>query len=62
MNSIKVALLQLMPEENLQGNIEKGIRAIEKSAMMGADIALFLKCGAVDTIFRRTRMFCENLL
>lgn len=41
MNSIKVALLQLMPEENLQGNIEKGIRAIEKSAMMGADIALF---------------------
>lgn len=41
MNSIKVALLQLMPKENLQGNIEKGIRAIEKSAMMGADIALF---------------------
>jgi predicted amidohydrolase len=41
MNSIKVALLQLMPEENLQGNIEKGTQAIEKSAMIGADIALF---------------------
>lgn len=41
MNSVKVALLQLIPEENLQGNIEKGIRAVEKAAKMGADIALF---------------------
>lgn len=41
MNSIKVALLQLYPEGNLQGNIEKGIRAVEKAAKMGADIALF---------------------
>lgn len=41
MNSIKVALLQLYPEENLQGNIEKGIEAVEKAARMGADIALF---------------------
>ena len=41
MNSIKVALLQLMPEENLQGNIEKGTQAVEKAARMGADIALF---------------------
>lgn len=41
MNSIKVALLQLDPEGNLQGNIEKGIEAVEKAARMGADIALF---------------------
>lgn len=41
MNSIKVALLQLYPEGNLQGNIEKGIEAVEKAARMGADIALF---------------------
>lgn len=41
MNSIKVALLQLDPEGNLQGNIEKGIVAVEKAAKMGADIALF---------------------
>lgn len=41
MNSIKIALLQLDPEGNLQGNIEKGIVAVEKAARMGADIALF---------------------
>ena len=41
MNSINVALLQLYPEGNLQGNIEKGIEAVEKAARMGADIALF---------------------
>ena len=41
MNSIKVALLQLDLEGNLQGNIEKGIEAVEKAARMGADIALF---------------------
>lgn len=41
MNSIKLALLQLYPEGNLQGNIEKGIEAVEKAARMGADIALF---------------------
>lgn len=41
MNSIKVALLQFYPEGNLQGNIEKGIEAVEKAARMGADIALF---------------------
>lgn len=41
MNSIKVALLQFYPERNLQGNIEKGIEAVEKAARMGADIALF---------------------
>lgn len=41
MNSIKVALLQLYPEGNLQGNIKKGIEAVEKAARMGADIALF---------------------
>lgn len=41
MNSIKVALLQLDPEGNLHGNIEKGIEAVEKAARMGADIALF---------------------
>ena len=41
MNSVKVALLQLMPEKTLQGNIRKGIKAVEAAAAMGADIALF---------------------
>lgn len=41
MTGIKVALLQLMPENNLQGNIAKGIKSVGKAAAMGADIALF---------------------
>ena len=38
MNSIKIALLQLDPEGNLQGNIEKGIVAVEKAAMTAASV------------------------
>lgn len=38
---LKIALLQLMPERNLQGQLEKGIAACRKAGEMGADIALF---------------------
>lgn len=38
---IKIALLQLMPERSLQGQMEKGITACIKAREMGADIALF---------------------
>ena len=41
MNSIKVALLQLMPENTLQENTYKGLAACKEAAEMGADIALF---------------------
>lgn len=41
MNSLKVALLQLMPEGTLDGNIQKGLKYCIKSKEMGADIALF---------------------
>lgn len=41
MNSLKVALLQLMPTGNLDGNLEKGLEACRKAKAMGADIALF---------------------
>lgn len=41
MNSLKVALLQIMPEDTLDGSLQKGIEYCIKSKEMGADIALF---------------------
>ncbi|MHB1483540.1 MAG: carbon-nitrogen hydrolase family protein [Saccharofermentanales bacterium] len=41
MKNLKVALLQLMPEDALDGNLQKGIEFCRKSKEMGADIALF---------------------
>ena len=41
MNSLKIALLQLMPGENETENLEKGIFACRKAKEMDADIALF---------------------
>lgn len=41
MRNLKVALLQLMPEDTLEGNIKKGLDYCKKSKEMGADIALF---------------------
>lgn len=41
MDSLKVALLQLMPEGTLDGNLHKGLEYCRKAKDMGADIALF---------------------
>ena len=41
MKNLKVALLQLMPEETLEGNLQKGLEYCRKAKDMGADIALF---------------------
>lgn len=41
MRNLKVALLQLMPEDTLNGNLQKGLEYCKKSKEMGADIALF---------------------
>jgi predicted amidohydrolase len=41
MKSLKVALLQLMPTETLEGNLQKGLEYCRKAKNMGADIALF---------------------
>lgn len=40
-NSLKVALLQLLPGETLQENLDKGLDACRKAKGMGAQIALF---------------------
>lgn len=41
MNTLKIALLQLIPNAALSENLKKGMDACEKAKRMGADIALF---------------------
>jgi predicted amidohydrolase len=41
MKNLKVALLQLLPENTLEGNLQKGLEYCRKAKEMGADIALF---------------------
>lgn len=41
MTNLKVALMQLLPEDNLTENLEKGIRCCKEAKRKGADIALF---------------------
>lgn len=41
MRNLKVALLQIMPEETLEGNLQKGLKYCRKAKDIGADIALF---------------------
>lgn len=41
MKSLKVALLQLLPENTLEGSMKKGMDSCRKAKAMGADIALF---------------------
>jgi len=41
MKSLKVALLQLLPENTLEENLHKGIVNLKRAKEMGADIALF---------------------
>lgn len=41
MKSLKVALLQILPEKTLEGNLQKGMEYCKKAKMAGADLALF---------------------
>lgn len=41
MENLKVALLQLMPEDTLDRNLQKGLEYCRRSKEMGADIVLF---------------------
>lgn len=41
MKHLKIALLQLLPEGTLEGNLYKGLEYCRKAKDMGADIALF---------------------
>ena len=41
MSTLKIALLQIAPTGDLEGNLVKGIAACREAKAMGADIALF---------------------
>jgi predicted amidohydrolase len=41
MRNLKVALLQIMPEDTIEGNLQKGLEYCRKAKNIGADIALF---------------------
>ncbi|HOO28284.1 MAG TPA: carbon-nitrogen hydrolase family protein, partial [Lachnospiraceae bacterium] len=41
MKNLKVALLQLLPDDTIDGNLEKGLKYCSTAKQMGADIALF---------------------
>lgn len=41
MKSLKIALLQLRPEESIEENLQKGLSACRQAKKMGADLALF---------------------
>lgn len=43
-----VALLQLSPTDSIENNMLKGIEYCKKAKGMGADIAVFQKCGILD--------------
>lgn len=40
-NVFRIALMQLLPEEDLAGQLEKGRKACKRAKEMGADVALF---------------------
>lgn len=41
MNTLNIALLQLLPTGTLEGNLQKGMDACRRAKALGADIALF---------------------
>ena len=41
MNTLKIALLQIAPNNTIDENLKKGIEACRKAKNLGADIALF---------------------
>ncbi len=41
MNTFSVALLQFLPTDTADGNLQKGIDACKRAKLMGADLALF---------------------
>ena len=41
MNTLKIAMLQLLPGKSLEENLQKGLDACRQAKAMGADIALF---------------------
>ena len=48
---MKIALLQILPTDSLNGNREKGMEACRKAKVLGADIALFPEMWSSGYVF-----------
>lgn len=57
---LKIAFLQLIPEANIEGNIEKGIKACREAKEKGADIALFPEMWSCGYVFPHNEEWLEK--
>ncbi len=58
---IRIAFLQLLPEENLAGQLKKGLAACREAKGRGADIALFPEMWSSGYRIPQDRSACEAL-
>lgn len=57
---LKIAFLQLVPDVNIEDNIEKGIKACREAKANGADIALFPEMWSSGYIFPHNKEWLEQ--
>ena len=53
---LKIAFLQLIPDVNMEANIEKGIKACREAKANGADIALFPEMWSSGYVYIRNQL------
>lgn len=58
--NLKIAFLQLVPEGNLEDNLEKGIKACREAKANGADIALFPEMWSSGYTFPHNKEWLEQ--
>ena len=58
--NIRIALLQLLPEEGLEKQYEKGEKACRKAKELGADIALFPEMWSHGYVFPQDKVELES--
>lgn len=57
---LKIAFLQLVPDVNMEANIEKGIKACREAKTKGADIALFPEMWSSGYVFPHNKEWLEK--
>lgn len=57
---LKIAFLQLVPDVNIEDNIEKGIKACREAKANGADIALFPEMWSSGYTFPHNKEWLEQ--
>lgn len=57
---LKIAFLQLVPDVNMEANIEKGIKACREAKANGADIALFPEMWSSGYVFPHNKEWLDK--